>query len=403
MSSSEDTNSTSTEDSNESQEDEMIGKILKDKYLIIIEIGSGTFSTVYLCYHIEQKKYYAIKIQKAHEFEYGLKEVDILKRLYITKCRYINHLIDNFTFELDDDEHVCMIFELLAGSTYDIIKRGKYSDGLPINVVKVITKQMLIAMNTLNNLNIIHTDIKPENILIKGVSNPTQKIIDEFTIEFNKRCDKKKIKKRPYVEDITKEIVKKLKLNSELNKTDDIINSDLLNHDTVEIRLSDFGTCIPKERLKNDITYSIQTRYYRAPEIILEHPYNEKCDMWSVGCMICELLTGEILFDPDKMKRFNRNRNHLALIQSILGPIPQTIIDRSNRKHLYYTNKSMMKRLYDIQHVSLTNLINEKIKTDPDYNETDFYNLMDLLYRIFDYDIDRRININDLMNHKWFQ
>ena len=46
----------------------------------------------------------------------------------------------------------------------------------------------------------------------------------------------------------------------------------------------------------------IQTRHYRAPEIILGLNYNEKADIWSFGCLLLEMLTGEYFFDPKKKK-----------------------------------------------------------------------------------------------------
>jgi serine/threonine protein kinase len=45
-----------------------------------------------------------------------------------------------------------------------------------------------------------------------------------------------------------------------------------------------------------EINSTIQTRYYRAPEIILGQEFNEKIDLWSLGCSIYELITGKILF-----------------------------------------------------------------------------------------------------------
>ena len=58
------------------------------------------------------------------------------------------------------------------------------------------------------------------------------------------------------------------------------------------VKLTDFGTMIKF----GDTNMTIQTRYYRAPEIILGNKFNEKIDLWSLGCTIYELTTGNILF-----------------------------------------------------------------------------------------------------------
>ena len=63
--------------------------------------------------------------------------------------------------------------------------------------------------------------------------------------------------------------------------------------------------------MTDEVNYGIQTRYYRAPEIILHHTFNETCDVWSMGCMIFELLTNEILIDPDKNNKLSNNINVL--------------------------------------------------------------------------------------------
>ena len=84
------------------------------------------------------------------------------------------------------------------------------------------------------------------------------------------------------------------------------------------IKLADLGTCIAIDKK----SHSIQTRYYRAPEIILMLPYDEKCDVWSLGCVLYELLTREILFYPEQTKLLSLDRCHLFEINMLLGNIP---------------------------------------------------------------------------------
>ena len=67
----------------------------------------------------------------------------------------------------------------------------------------------------------------------------------------------------------------------------------LENKSTCNIKIIDFGTsCFANNRI---MTY-IQSRFYRAPEIVLKEEYNESIDMWSLGCIIFELVTGKPLF-----------------------------------------------------------------------------------------------------------
>lgn len=154
------------------------GEILNNKYLLINQIGHGSFATVWLSLNLQTSKYHAIKIQNYEDYESGIEEVDLFKKFSKNNCIYINNLIEHFEYKIDDDIHVCMVFELLAGSLYDIIKCGKYSNGLPLNIIKLIIYQLLNAMDIINNKHkILHTDIKPENILVCGVNNKHKDMI----------------------------------------------------------------------------------------------------------------------------------------------------------------------------------------------------------------------------------
>ena len=64
-------------------------------------------------------------------------------------------------------------------------------------------------------------------------------------------------------------------------------------------------------------------RSYRPPENIMNSFYNEKADIWSLGCIIYELLTSEYLFDVDRELGYNdKNRQHLAQMEEMFGKIP---------------------------------------------------------------------------------
>lgn len=82
------------------------------------------------------------------------------------------------------------------------------------------------------------------------------------------------------------------------------------------IKLCDMGNACYVEKHYSDV---IQTREYRSPEVILEGVYDETADIWSLACMIFELITGDYLFDPKKGKTFKKNDDHLALVTELIG------------------------------------------------------------------------------------
>lgn len=430
MSTSNSTFNTSSDFSDNSQE-HMAGEVLNGKYVLISELGSGSFSTVWLCYNFSDKKFYALKVQNTDEFIAGEEEVDILKKLSKENCEYINKLIHNFTYkpdfyddDIDDDipeEHICMVFELQAGSVYDIIKKGKYKKGLPYKIAIRIIYQLLFSMNIMfKKHKLMHTDIKPDNILIKGISNRTNRIIKEFKKHNIENKYKKeagigrKQRKKGKNNNINKEALKKAsefvikkmeKFKEELSDSEDEEDSDenyeflddsLINENIIS-QLSDFGTC----QVLDSECYEIQTRHYMAPEVLLCYPYNESCDIWSVGCTLYEILTGELLFAPEKEKRFNKDRNQLCDIQSYLGKIPDDILSISKKKKVFFKQNGIMKGNPIIEYKSL----DDKIRTKLTDRKIDDYNInlvIDFINKIFTYYPNQRKTASDLLRHPIF-
>jgi|LauGreDrversion4_2_1035121.scaffolds.fasta_scaffold45871_4 serine/threonine protein kinase len=84
----------------------------------------------------------------------------------------------------------------------------------------------------------------------------------------------------------------------------------------MNIKLCDMGNACYVEQHYSDV---IQTREYRSPEVILEGDYDESADIWSLACLVFELVTGDYLFDPKKGKTFKKNDDHLALVSELIG------------------------------------------------------------------------------------
>lgn len=404
-------------DFNKEYEDMFFGEFLNTKYLLLYKIGQGTFSTVWLVLNINNNKYYAIKIQNEDEFDSGVQESEILKKLNNDSCKYLNNLIDHFTYESDVGIHFCMVFELMAGTIYDVIHYGKYSKGLPLLQVKTIIYQLLEAMSILSDkYKLIHTDIKPENILVTGMSNKIHELIDlikknqQLNIllskknKINKASVKKIIKSIPF-----KEIENKYKNTSmEYIKDDYILN--------IKTKLADFGNC----REINYQGFDIQTRYYRSPEIILGYSYNKNCDIWSVGCLIYELLTGKTLFDPDKQMRLSRDQYHIYDMICLLGKIPKELIQESKLKNIFFKNvnyasvkaesvknvtdgyNGLLKGIYKINYKPLYKVLTEKLATREDFTHEQLFLVIDLMYKLLNYNSHNRPTAKTILDHKFF-
>lgn len=151
-----------------------IGEIFVDRYQVVKKLGWGHFSTVWLCWDMVQGQFVALKVVKSAQTftETALDEIKLLKCVRDSDPRdpqreSIVQLIDDFRVTGVNGEHVCMVLEVLGHQLLRWIIKSNYT-GLPLPCVKSILRQVLQGLDYLHTkCRIIHTDIKPENILLR--------------------------------------------------------------------------------------------------------------------------------------------------------------------------------------------------------------------------------------------
>ncbi|TDL18893.1 kinase-like protein [Rickenella mellea] len=208
------------------------------RYQVFSSLGKGMFANVIRARVLQGEsgdagREVAIKIVRCQESMYkaGLKEVQILNKLKQADPDDKKHVVRlERTFE--HRGHLCLVFESLSMNLRDVVKRFGKDVGLNIRAVRAYAHQLFLAMSLLRKCNIMHADIKPDNILV--------------------------------------------------------------NEQKTVIKLCDLGSA--SDASENEITPYLVSRFYRAPEIILGVPYDSSLDMWSIGCTLYELYTGKILF-----------------------------------------------------------------------------------------------------------
>merc|ERR1719188_2558300 len=104
---------------------------------------------------------------------------------------------------------------------------------------------------------------------------------------------------------------------------EEVLELDLFDHQGVTYKVADLGNACWVERHFSD---DIQTRQYRSPETIINAGYDTSADIWSLACMIFELVTGDYLFDPKGSEEYPRDEDHLALFVELLGHMPAKLI-----------------------------------------------------------------------------
>uniref|UniRef100_A0A674MJT3 non-specific serine/threonine protein kinase n=1 Tax=Takifugu rubripes TaxID=31033 RepID=A0A674MJT3_TAKRU len=207
---------------------------VSSSYEVLEFLGRGTFGQVAKCWKRGTNEIVAIKILKNHPSyaRQGQIEVGILNRLSAENADEYNFVRSYECFQ--HKGHTCLVFEMLEQNLYDFLKHSKFSP-LPLRHIRPILQQVATALMKLKSLGLIHADLKPENIML----------VDPI--------------RQPY-----------------------------------RVKVIDFGSASHVSKAVCS-TY-LQSRYYRAPEIILGLPFCEAIDMWSLGCVIAELFLGWPLY-----------------------------------------------------------------------------------------------------------
>jgi dual specificity tyrosine-phosphorylation-regulated kinase 2/3/4 len=193
---------------------------------------------------------------------------------------------------------------------------------VPVDIVRDITAQLVRSVNFMHNMKLVHCDLKPDNIMFKSDRSHEIEIID-----FNSACELAR-------------------------KTADYV----------------------------------QSRPYRAPEVVLDVEYNEKIDMWSIGCIILEMILGHRIFET------NSEIDLFKKYIEVCGLPNRRFVAKGRRANIFIDRLGKFK-VKAVPKVSEVKMLLEGFDDE----------LIDFVDKLIRIDPDERMNSVEALKHKWIQ
>ncbi|KAK0456368.1 kinase-like domain-containing protein [Armillaria borealis] len=487
-----------------------------NRYKVIRKLGWGHFSTVWLVKDAHLHRHSALKVVKSagRYAETARDEIKLLSRVASFSPahpgrQHIVSFLDSFSHQGPEASHICIVFEPLGENLLALIERNK-KHGVPRALVKVIAKQTLLGLQYLHDeCDLVHTDIKPENILISipdieahistelsqspsptsrrvGVPLPSN-IRSGFAIR-NKRSTCRSVQifdsqplsspsRSAGIHGLSMsfgalnscqggsgsglnsangsfagpapKVPSGLSATAPTNPPDDPdgskstaasqnpnpiptspstssptslstqIPSSLPRIETsqapqpmdipsvhpsdasplpppLSIKIADLGNATPS---KKHYTEDIQTRQYRAPEAILgRKDWDVTADIWSVACVVFELLTAEYLFDPQGQgELFTKDDDHMAQIIELLGDFSLEAKMGGKYSRELFDHTGTLRYIRSLKPWPLKRVMMEKYL----YTDRDATLLCDFLEPMLVVDMKQRSNARDMIDHRW--
>ncbi|KAI4524606.1 kinase-like protein [Schizophyllum commune Loenen D] len=474
------------------------------RYIVVRKLGWGHFSTVWLAKDTQTNRHVALKIVKsANRYtETALDEIRLLQRIISSKTAspdnpqgvpspadthpgrsHVIGFLDHFRHEGPNGTHVCMVFEVLGENLLGLIRRYE-NKGVPMHLVKQIAKQVLLGLDYMHKYcGVIHTDIKPENVLVAiddveavieaesapppesassssdtprsklvgvppskgrggnqtprvqsayitgsqplaspGSSSSLNSMWDPATIDklgfgmtrISKEDEERVVKQRS---DEMKDMMSSVSLNGDASTSrsehahahphspthaagDATMGSPtpsttLAIPETITVKIADLGNAT---WVDHHFTDDIQTRQYRCPEVIIGAKWGPSADVWSVACLIFELITGgDYLFDPSSGNKYSKDDDHLAQIMELMGDMPKSLALAGRYSSEFFNRRGQLRHISKLRYWPLPSVLHEKYL----FPRAEADKLADFLQGMLNLYPDRRASAGELARHPW--
>ncbi|KAI0697559.1 kinase-like domain-containing protein [Cytidiella melzeri] len=355
------------------------------EYRILRKLGWGVYSTVWLA----QRQRYVLQplatasVNGAHEPQ--LHEIDFLQRMrdrspFHPFSSRVIHLVDHFYCPQSRRDHLCLVLEPLSQSLHSLSKRWVNSR-LPSCLVRHVIRQVVEGLDYLHTeCNIIHTDVKADNVMLTISPGEIQAFLDSRT---NVQADKAIFPDgRRVIRSQSTPIAFSI-------PTGDLGSYATWKH--VNAKLADVGVSCWADSVNEHFTDLIQSPALRAPEVCIGAGWGKPVDIWSVGCLAYQLLMGYSLVnekcDQQAVPYFHA---------SFFGKYPPEMVKRGKYSDFFYKEDAGSLRIELDVRVTLEEMIMRAPPADVD-------TFIDFVKCTFTLDPSQRPTAHELLKHKWLQ
>ncbi|KAH9050454.1 kinase-like protein [Lactarius hengduanensis] len=491
------------------------------RYTVVRKLGWGHFSTVWLVKDTLERRHSALKIVKSagRYSETARDEIKLLRQIADASPSHsgrahIVDFLDSFPHTVSSTTHICITFEPLGENLLSLIEKNRRKGVTPC-VVKSITKQILLGLQYLHEeCDLIHTDIKPENIMmclpdieshiasqlssspppqthkLPIPPNPRSRRVSALTShalsvpsrsvhivvsqplstppDHHRHHSRVGSSASSYTDSLLRHsssvstpatslgsAMSKLKLTSPEQPTRAPLKNSILHIEAqrssptrvtpagpslltqtaphlhepepsssspplgtspsspvspspissddspspfhpVLVKIADLGNATPSKR---HYTEDIQTRQYRSPEAIIGRAdWDHRVDVWSVACVVFELLTAEYLFEPQSQGQvFSKDDDHLAQIIELLGDFPPRVKQGGRYSRDLFDHKGALRYIKHLKPWPINRVMREKYLFE--HAEADA--LCSFLEPMLALDMRERASAGEMVNHPW--